>query len=564
MAMREFKGLSINSGKVAAPACLYSSTMHKAAEEYEIAESEIEKELVRFENALKESTEELESISSNVARRVGSVESEIFLAQKHIMNDEGIVRQIRENIRKNKKNVEAVIYEVYRAFEEKFKAMENLYLRERVADISEIRRRLIDNLKKRKPGFICEGQEHCQRGANRIIVAEDFTADMMVHMNFESVRGFVTEHGGVSSHAAIIARSLGLPAVTGIHGITEFVKCGDRILIDGDRGVVYLEPTDDIVNAVMASGQAEPGVKRVMATPPGMEVLANASILEDVRQARLFRADGIGLYRTEILFIKADRLLSEEEQYEQYRSVAEEMGNRTVTFRLLDVGGDKPLPFLRIQKELNPYLGWRGARFLLGNPDIFATQLRALAKLTKKKKLRILIPMVIDENQVKTMVKVIREVGGQAGMEWDNVELGAMFEVPSACLQAAGIFKHVDFASIGSNDLIQYLFAVDRNNEQVSADYNPEHPVLWALLRELAIASEESKKGLSICGEMAGREGMATKLLDAGIRSLSVSPRLIPQVRSEMKQYHESMTDSGRPAGKTVARKTLVKKQAIS
>ena len=540
MAQKEFEGLAITSGKVLAPACLYSSNLHKAVDEYEIAEQHVEAEVRRFKEALAESSKELEGISGRVANRVGNVESEIFMAQKHIMNDGSIVRQIEDGIRAKKKNVEAVIFEVYRAYEEKFKAMDNQYLRERGSDIGEIRRRLLDKLKKEKPGFRCEGQANCQRGANRIIVAEDFTADMMAHMNFEHVRGFVTEHGGVTSHAAIIARSLGVPAITGVRGITEVVKCGDMVLVDGDSGRVYLDPANDVVKKVLPVADERAQKKFVLATPPGMEVLANASILEDVKQAVLLKADGIGLFRTEIMFIREDRLLTEDEQHDRYQKVVDEMKGRPVTFRLLDVGGDKPLPFLRIQKESNPYLGWRGARFLLGNPDIFSDQVRALGRVAKAGKIKILFPMVVDEKQLRMLVEGTREVLASVPGAAENVELGAMFEVPSACMQARRIFKLVDFGSIGSNDLIQYLFAVDRNNEQVSSDYDPEHPILWELLKDLASAARETGRGLSICGEMAGKEGFVTRLLDIGIRSLSVSPRLIPQVRNEMMAYHEA------------------------
>jgi len=539
MTMMEFDGLAINSGRVVAPACLYSSNLHKSVDEYLVEETDIESELLRFDSALKQSSRDLEAISTRVAGGLGIVESEIFLAQNHIMNDAVIVRQIREIVRNTRKNVEAVIFEVYRDYEEKFRAMDSPYLRERVSDISEIRRRLLDNLKKQKPGFLCEGQQHCQRGAGRIIVAEEFTADMMAHMNFEHVRAFATEHGGISSHAAIIARSLGIPAVTGLKNITEFAKCGQRVLVDGDRGKVYLEPKDEILSKLIAVEEVSGDQKVYIATPSGMEVLANASMLEDVKQAKQLNADGIGLYRTEIFFIKSDRLLSEDEQFAHYTRVVDEIGDRQVTFRLLDVGGDKPLPFLRIQKESNPYLGWRGARFLLGNPDIFASQIRALMRLTKKKRIRVMVPMVIDENQYSMVVAAIREVGQSVEMVPENLSIGAMFEVPSACIQAKKIFKRADFGSIGSNDLIQYLFAVDRNNEQVSADYNPEHPVLWDMLEAMATASRETRKPVSICGEMAGREGIVKRLLDIGINSLSVSPRLIPQVRNEMAVYAE-------------------------
>jgi phosphotransferase system enzyme I (PtsI) len=535
---REFTGLAVNSGKVIGPACLYSAEHHKSVKELRIAESETPAELANFENALRACTLELETSAISVASKVGKAEAEIFLTQKHIMNDAVIVDQIRAAIAKDRKNAEFAVFEAFSRYEEKFMAMENSYLRERAADIGELRRLLLDKINKTKPKFACEGQEHCQLGKNRVIVAEELTVDMMARMNFEKVRGLVTEHGGVSSHAAIIARSLGIPAVSGVRDIMRYVKCGDRVLLDGDKGIVYLNPSDELMARVMPPIEAAEKEDAVaLVSPHGMEVQANASGIDDVLQARAANADGIGLFRTEIFFLKEDRLLDEDEQYAFYSRVADGLPGKTVTFRLLDVGGDKPLPFLRIKKENNPYLGWRGARFLLGNPDILSMQVRALVRLSKRQKVRILFPMVVDAAQQGKLIDAVREiiVTGQGRSE--NIELGVMFEVPSACLQARELYKQIDFGSVGSNDLIQYLFAVDRTNEQVSDGYDPHHPILWSILQDLVVAAHEAGKGLSICGEMAGREGMVERLLAIGISSLSVSPRLIGQVRREMVRY---------------------------
>ncbi|MDO5576654.1 MAG: hypothetical protein Q4F84_06200, partial [Fibrobacter sp.] len=275
----------------------------------------------------------------------------------------------------------------------------------------------------------------------------------------------------------------------------------------------------------------------LLGTPVGMEVFANASSIEDVNQAWAMGADGVGLYRTEMLFINAERLLTEDEQYVYYRKIASAMRGKPVTFRMLDVGGDKQLPFLKLKQEANPYLGWRGSRFLLGNPEIFKTQFRALAMLSVDFDVNIMFPMVVDAAQQQDLLDMAKE--SMVGCKCDpaRVKLGAMFEVPSSFLQAQSIFKLVDFGSIGSNDLIQYLFAIDRTNELVSKDYDPDHPVVWDLLALISEIARNNGKKISICGEMAGREGMTTKLLDKGIKSLSVSPRLIPRVKKEMAMY---------------------------
>jgi phosphoenolpyruvate-protein phosphotransferase (PTS system enzyme I) len=434
---------------------------------------------------------------------------------------------------------------VFLAYEQEFMKLDNQYLRERASDISEIRRRLLNQLHNLRPGFVCDGQAHCRRGRDRIIVAEELTPDMIVNMHLESVLGFVTEHGGVSSHAAIIARSLGIPAVSGVHGILAKVRCGDKIYLDGDDGTVYLRPDKSALEQMKPAGKMVAEVVRIIRSPAGIEVLANASMIEDVTLARSVHADGIGLLRTEIFFLTHNRLLDENEQFDFYSKVVSAMENKPVTFRLLDVGGDKPLPFLRIEKESNPYLGWRGARFLLASPDIFALQVRALGRVSRISKLKIMVPMIVDAAQAMEFRKRIFEQVSAVGGKPENLSIGAMFEVPSACLMADDIYKHVDFGSIGSNDLIQYLFAVDRNNERVSGDYNPEHPVLWNVLKNLSATAKRMRKPLSICGEMAGRDGIPSKLLDIGIRSFSVSPRYISRVRAEVVEHNVRAKKSG-------------------
>jgi phosphotransferase system enzyme I (PtsI) len=529
------KGLAINSGKIVADVCLYSVESHLAVKEYRLgSEDAVSREIMRFENALAACSADLEKISRQVKKDVGKSESEIFRTQKHIMNDPLIVNAIRKGIREDRVNVERVISNVYGEYEKKFSLLDDEYMRERSTDIGELRRRLLDNLYNTKPGFQCRGQKHCSRGRNRIIVAAELTADMMVRMNLGSVLGIVTEHGGISSHAAVIARSVGIPAVSGVRGIMDIVECGMILLVDGDDGRVFINPDAETVKRLIPEKKAGEEDVCLLVSPAGFQVMANASIIEDVKMAASVRADGIGLFRTEIEFMRADRLLTEDEQFKLYKSVMDAMPGLPVTFRLIDVGGDKQLPFFRIEKEDNPFLGWRGARFLLGSPDILNAQVRALVRLSAAGRVRIMFPMIIDSVQTARLCDSVREIIVTAGGISENISLGAMFEVPSACMQAGEIFKQVDFGSIGSNDLIQYLFAVDRNNEMVSSDYNPDHPVLWQTLEMLSRTAKAEGKPLSICGEMAGREGVASRLAKTGINSLSVSARLVVRVRNEL------------------------------
>ena len=536
--MMRFKGVSINSGRISAEICLYSAERHKAVQQYSLTnESLVAAEVAKFEEVLQLCSDELDTIAKQVEESVGKAESEIFITQKHIMNDPKVVDTIRGMVTAERHNVEWAIADVLGTYEEKFASLDNEYLRERATDIGEIRRRLLDRINKRHGGLVCEGQSHCRRGMNRIVVAHELSADMVARLNIDRVLGFVTEHGGITSHAAIIARSLGVPAVSGIHGIMEFVRCGDTIAIDGDNGEVFLHPDSAVVAALMPVEPVQEDALCVLGTPPGMTLQANASTMEDVRQAASVGADGIGLLRTEILFIREDRLLDENEQYEHYRNIVDLMNGKKVTFRMLDVGGDKPLSFLRIKKEENPYLGWRGARFLLGNPDIFTTQMRAFARVGREVPIRVLFPMVVDAEQLRHLLTLAMNVLNEMHIGKEQIEFGAMFEVPSAFIEAEEILEMVDFGSIGSNDLIQYLFAIDRNNELVSQDYNPEHPILWKLLGQLSRAAKKTGKQLSICGDIAAREGLQKRLLDIGIASLSVPPRMLPRVRNEMARY---------------------------
>lgn len=538
---KEFKGLSVSSGKVSAKVCVYSQKRHIEVAAINLeTEEETQKELQRFRDAISICNTELDKITNNVVREVGKAEAEIFITQKHIMNDPVIIKQIEEGIVNGRRNVESVITGVFQQYEKKFENIDNEYFSDRSSDIGEIRRRLLDHLSDTRPGFECEGQGDCVRGKDRVVVAQVLSAEMMSSMNMRRVLGIVTEHGGTTSHAAIIARSLGVPAVSGVHGIYKEVKCGMEILVDGDDGIVILEPDETTVKEILPVDYVSTEDVCLLESPAGMDVQANASMIEDVKMAVSVRADGIGLFRTEISFINANKLLTENEQFEFYSEVQKCMNGKPVTFRLLDIGGDKELPFLQIEKEENPFLGLRGARFLLENHEIFSPQVKALLRLSKQNHVRILFPMVIDNSQLEKLINAVREIMVTVDAIGENIKLGAMFEVPSACLQADKILKQVDFGSIGSNDLIQYLFAVDRNNESISEDYNPDHPVLWDVLKDLSDTAKQLNKPLSICGEMAGRPNIPTKLLDIGITSMSISPRLIPRVRNEMAKYKQS------------------------
>ncbi|KMQ52372.1 Phosphoenolpyruvate-protein phosphotransferase of PTS system [Chitinispirillum alkaliphilum] len=535
---RRYIGISINSGNVTGEVCKYSSQRHRFISQFSLSTDQaIKEELEKFEEVIVLCSHELNRIASDVAKKIGKAEAEIFLTQKHIMNDPKIVSAIRGAVVNGRKNLEWAISEILNSYEEKFSNIDNQYLRERSSDISEIRNRLLNRLTDKKNGFVCHGHESCTKGKYRVIIAEELTPEMVVKMDLDNVLGIVTEKGGMTSHAAIIARSIGIPAVSGVIDILDNAKCGDSILIDGDNGLVFLNPDDQIKSQYVSDEQEPADLVCALKTPEGLEVMANASSVEDVMLAGKVKADGVGLFRTEIMFIKDRHLLSESEQYLYYRKVYDAMEGKPVTFRLLDAGGDKQLPFLKYEQEQNPFLGWRGARFLLGNPEILTTQLTALVRLSTLGKVRIMFPMVVDSIQSEQLIKFTREIVGKCESVPENLSLGAMFEIPSAFLEAKKILSLFDFGSIGSNDLIQYLFAIDRGNALVAGEYNPDHPALWTLLKDLAQNAAALNKPLSLCGEMAAREGMSSRLVDIKIKSVSVAPRLIPRVRNELAHH---------------------------
>ncbi len=532
--MNRFKGLSISGGKVHGAVCLYSAHKHADTTVRLIAETEIAFEIERLDNAVDECAKELEQFTADVRERVGAAESEIFSAQRHILLDKTILATIRAHITTELTNAESAVARIFGQFEERFLAMSDMLLRERSTDIGEVRHRLISSLAGTRAGFNCAGLHKCSRGRDRIIVAEELTADMMVHMDSSRVRGIVTEKGGVGSHAAMIARSLGIPAVSGLRGVYSAVSCGSSLLVDGDTGEVFIDPDERFIVERIPDPDSFSDAACHLESPAGISVMANASSIEDVRNASTIRADGIGLFRTEILFLRAERLLGEDEQSDYYRQVMVAAHGRPVTFRLMDIGGDKELPFLRIEKEENPFLGFRGARFLLGNPDILETQVRALVRLCDQWTIRIMFPMIIDAPQHRKLVALVRGIVDKMGIDQSKIKVGAMIETPSAFMQIDEIAAESDFLSIGSNDLTQYMFAVDRSNALVSGDYNPDHPVLWSALSGIAKAAAAKNIPVSICGEMAGMPGMPQRLIDIGIKILSVSSKLVSRVRGEL------------------------------
>lgn len=524
------KGLPISGGTAVARVCFFNENRHSNLPMYKVEGKGKERELARLKRSTSIVAEQLETLKYDVSMRIGSAEAEIFAAQKAILLDNDFQQKMQDAVGTDNLNAESAIIGVLDMYETRLQEMDNEYIRERSTDIGEIKRRLLDILSNMNPSLQCAGAEHCHNGRDRIVVAEELTPRLTLELDTEHTIGFVTERGGVASHAAILARSLGIPAVSGMEKIHDFLSCGTKLFVNGYTGELILWPSDETLSQV-------PDVKRGKSefAPPvepvdGFKVFANISLSSDVPDVTAVKAEGIGLYRTEFEFIAAHRILGEDEQFEHYASVVKSMNGKPVYFRLLDIGGDKQLSFLNVPKEENPCLGLRGARFLIRMPELLGNQARALARASQYGPVYVMYPMIVDLEQFLTLKNMFLKA--VSGISSGQVKHGVMFEVPSACLQAEELFKEADFASIGSNDLIQYLFAVDRNNENVAYDYNPGKTALWSLMKQIARSASNAGKELSICGELAGDPQYVSSLIELGITAVSLSPRLISDVRN--------------------------------
>ncbi len=524
-----FRGLPISAGVAAGRVCLFNERRHENLPVYHVEGENRVRERNRLEKAVTQVMGQLEALSDEIAIRVGRTEAGIFLAQKAILGDSVVTGQMLEILESREYNAEVAVSEVLNDYESRIQAVDNAYIKERATDIGEIRRRLLDVLGNMNPSLQCAGLEHCQRGRNRIVVAEELTPSLTVDLDLEHTIAFVTERGGVTSHAAILARALGIPAVSGIEGIHSLIPCGTSILVDGTTGEVVIRPSAEELARYPGLHEKPQTVQVSIPPVAGLQVQANISLASEAADAVKARAEGIGLYRTEFEFIAAGRVLSENEQYDRYMSVAAAMKDKPVTFRLLDIGGDKSASFFDLPTEPNPYLGLRGSRFLLARPELIESQARALARVARHRPVNVLYPMIVDREQFREVKEVFcRSI---ADLPEADIRHGVMFEVPSACLEAREILEVADFGSIGTNDLVQYLFAADRNNELVAHDCDPDKPVFWALISRIVKVAKDLDRPLSVCGEAAGDPDLLAKFIETGVETVSVSSRLISEVR---------------------------------
>lgn len=502
---------------------------------YHLSDDAVAGELTRLRNARDVCAWHLGELIERVRERIGDAQAGIFVAMKLMLEDPVLVEQMSTVIAEERLNAEAAVDKTLDSYESLLLEVDDDYLKERASDIGELRRRLLDALEHGDQESGLPPRALFELAEPRIIVAEELSPGETVSLDTNKCIGFVTDRGGKASHSAILARALGIPAVSGISGIHNMLSHGQEVLLNGDTGELVLWPTAETLRSM-------PGVRRSMAAMPkavdpveAIRVYANISLSQELDQVKAAKAEGIGLYRTEFECFAANRLLTEDEQYALYSKVVIAMEGKPVYIRLLDFGSDKTSNFFDIPKEENPCLGYRGSRLLHNEPKVLIDQARALARASQHGPIHVMYPMIVDLTQFIILREMFRQ--NSADIEQGEIKHGVMFEVPSACLAARQILEVAEFGSIGTNDLIQYLFAVDRNNGLVAHDYTPDRAVFWKLIEDLAAAGRDLNRPISVCGEIGGQPQYLPKLLDAGISCVSVSSRMIGLARLAGRRY---------------------------
>lgn len=500
----------------------------------------VEAEVEKLQVAVEESKKELEQVKERAKVELGEHEAEIFEAHLLVLQDPELIDQTIAKIRDEKVNADFALNEVKEMFVSIFESMDNEYMRERAADIKDVTNRVLRHILGIKVVDLSALSEEV------ILIAHDLTPSDTATMNKKMVLGFLTNIGGRTSHTAIMARTLEIAAVVGLSDVTENVKDGDFIVFNGETGQVIVNPDEKVINEYRDLKSKFDEEKEAL-----KQLIGKASITLDDRHVELAGnigspndlegllkndAEGVGLYRTEFLYMdKEDDFPSEEEQYEAYKAVLEGMNGKPIVIRTLDIGGDKELKYFKMDEEMNPFLGYRAIRLCLDRTDIFKTQLRALYRASVHGKLRIMFPMISSLEELLKSKEIIKEVLAEMdaeGMEYSkDVEVGMMIEIPSAAVISDILAKHVDFFSIGTNDLIQYTCAVDRMNQKISYLYNQFNPAVLRLIKMVIDNAHKEGKWVGMCGEAAGDQRMIPILLGMGLDEFSMSPISILPVR---------------------------------
>ncbi|WP_192458913.1 phosphoenolpyruvate-protein phosphotransferase PtsI [Musicola keenii] len=504
-----------------------------------IAADQVEQEIERFLSGRAKASLQLEAIKKKAAETLGPEKEAIFEGHIMLLEDEEFEQEIITLIKDDHASADSAAFSVIESQAKALEELDDEYLKERAADMRDIGKRLLKNILGMNIVDLGDIQDEV------ILIAKDLTPSETAQLNLNKVLGFITDIGGRTSHTSIMARSLELPAIVGTTDATQKIKNGDFLIIDGVNNQIYQNPEQDVIEKLKAIQEQYNTEKYELAklkdlpaiTLDGhqVEVCANIGTVRDIAGAERNGAEGVGLYRTEFLFMDRDALPTEEEQFHAYKAVAEAMGAQAVIVRTMDIGGDKDLPYMDLPKEENPFLGWRAIRICLDRKEILHSQLRAILRASAFGKLRIMFPMIISVEEVRTLKAELEMLKAQLRAENktfdETIEVGVMVETPAAAAIAHHLAKEVDFFSIGTNDLTQYTLAVDRGNELISHLYNPMSPAVLTLIKQVIDASHAEGKWTGMCGELAGDERATLLLLGMGLDEFSMSAISIPRIK---------------------------------